>query len=263
MKKILMFSFLLALFSCSIVKAQTEKQLKKVLELKVEREGGANGGSVAWHPKLKKYYAAMAGNSSFFLGVFDTKGTLLSSKDQEVLFDMRGLWYNDNTKTLQMNGFAENGWGEYTLDKEGIPTDVTVLHEGENQPYEQSAGTFNSKEKLVYFFNEDGNIEAYDFEAGVYLENIKLSLGGKSDNYSLIEDYNSSTAIYTGNTGAEIGLLNHTLKEIELYNIKTGELARILLLPSDAPANNFLNFAYCNGIYWLFDKTTRTWKGYK
>jgi len=54
------------------------KPLKKVLELVIPREGGANAASVAWHPVLKRYYAAMAGNIEFFIGAYSTTGKLLT-----------------------------------------------------------------------------------------------------------------------------------------------------------------------------------------
>src|SRR5687768_9931926 len=124
----------------SIATAQPVKELKKVLELKIPREGGANGASVTWHPGLKKYYAAMAGNTTYFIGVYDTKGTRLNPTTQETMFDIRGLWYNPNTKTIQMNGYEDFGWAEYKLDSKGFPTSVKNIHEGMNQPEEQSVG---------------------------------------------------------------------------------------------------------------------------
>jgi hypothetical protein len=79
--------------------------------------------------------------------------------------------------------------------------------------------------------------------------------------YDVKEDYNNTTAIYTGITGAEIGLLNYVNKEIELYNISNGLLSTKLQLPVDAPAEAFLNFSYCNGIYWVSDKNTQDLDG--
>jgi hypothetical protein len=272
MKKLSSLLLLLPVLLCTFTAtAQKEKSLKKILELAIPREGGANGACVAWHPVLKKYYASMAGNVSFSLGVYDVKGKLLSPVDQEALFDIRGLWYNPGTKTLQTNGYDDFGWGEYTLNKQGFPSDITVLLEDLNQPNEQSVGAYYDKEKVVLFFNEDGNIDKYSIEDGKYIENIELSLGkskdddgsDNSDNEDAIENYNSTTAVYTGIAGAEIGLFNFSSKQIELYDSKDGRIARKLLLPADAPAPQFLNFAYCNGIYWLFDKETRTWKGYR
>lgn len=268
MKKICLFFLPIFLVAVSL-KAQIEKKnVQKVLELKMPGTGGANGAAVAWHPVFKKYYASMAGNISFPLGVFDINGKLLSEETQEAMFDIRGLWYNSDTKTLQMNGYNDFGWAEYQLDKQGLPVDVKIIREGMNQPSEQSAGAYNAREEKIYFFNNDeGNIEIYDLSTSSYEESITLKLGraeGKSgSNSDVLENYNSSTVIYTGIPGAEIGLLNFENNMLELYNIKSGYLTRKLVLPTDAPSPGMLNFAYCNGIYWLFDKSERAWKGYK
>jgi hypothetical protein len=246
------------------------KPLKKVLELKIAGAQGANGASVAWHPGQKKYYAAMAGNVEYCIGVYDASGRLLSKPEQQTLFDIRGLWYNTNTKTLQMNGYKDFGWGEYKLDAKGIPSSVQKLHEDMNQPADQSAGAFNAKGKVVYFFNEDGNIDKYNYETAELDDNIELHLGQTEDdaneyedNYDVIDQYNATTVIYTGIPKAELGLLNVDENRIELYDIKTGYLTKSLVLPDDAPLNASLNFSFCNGIYWLFDKDARTWMGYK
>jgi hypothetical protein len=250
-----------------------DKPLKKVLELSIPREGGANGASVAWHPVLKRYYAAMAGNVSYCLGIFDGTGKLLSKPELNTKFDVRGLWYNPDTKTLQMNGYDDFGWGEYKLNSKGIPDTVKILHEGSNQPDVQSVGAFHPQKRMVYFFNAEGNLDVYDLKEGKYQDNIELTLGrakedgdetdaSSEDNEDVIEDYNTS-AVFTGMAGAEIALLNHIENEIELYNLKDGHLVRKLALPDDAPVNSFLNFSYCNGQWWLFDKEARIWKGYK
>ena len=266
---------LLFALNLTILNAQPPaKQLKKVSELKIPREGGANGATVAWHPVFKKYYAAMAGNVSYCLGIFDGAGKLLSPPGLNTKFDIRGLWYNPATKTLQMNGYNDFGWCEYSLNSKGFPDTVKVLHEGMHQPDEQSVGAFNPQKKLVYFFNEDGNLDVYDLKDGEHQDNIELTLGktkkddeetdaASDSNYDVIDGYNSSSVVFTGVPGAEIGLLNHQESQVELYNLKDGHLTRKLALPDDAPVNNFLNFSYCNGTWWLFDKESRIWKGYK
>jgi hypothetical protein len=268
MKKISVFAILF-LVSLAVV-AQPVKELKKILELKIpsSREEGANAAAVAWHPVQKKYYAAMAGNPIHFIGVFDTKGKLLNPETQEALFDLRGLWYNSTTKTLQMNGYNDYGWAEYILDKKGFPSATKILHEEMNQPAEHSVGAFNPKENVVYFLNSEGSIDKYDYSTGKYTTFIELQLGNsdaddESDNYEVLEEYNSTSVVYTGIKGAELGLLNTANKEIELYNMESGLLTRKLSLPSGAPLPDFLNFAYCNGIYWLFDNQARIWMGYK
>lgn len=266
MKKILQAGLFCFCLTTQFLHAQDDKKLTPVLQLAVPREGGANGAAVAWNPALKYYYAAMAGNVDFSLGVFDTKGRLLSPKDQSTLFDIRGLWYNTKSKTMQTNGYGEYGWGEYVLDSKGFPTDIEVIHEGLNQPDEQAVGAFNAAKQIVYFLNSDGYIEVYDAAGATYQELIELSLGKTSEssstttNADVFSDYNYNGIVYNGK---EIGLLNFAEKRIELYNPEDGKMVRRLILPADAPVKEFMNFSWCNGIYWLFDGKTRIWKGYK
>lgn len=250
------------------------KTLKKILELKIEQEGGANGAGVAWHPGQKKYYAAIAGNVDFPLGVFDEKGKRVSAADQKTLFDIRGLWYNVQTKTIQMNGYADFGFSEYKLNAKGIPESVSDLNINITPPNNQSAATFDAKSGQIYFYNEDGKIEVYNYKDGGYVTTIQLSLGlskknvddegfEAEDNYYVAEDYNNTTVVFTGIAKAELGLLNYYEKRVELYNKADGHMTQILKLPDEAPAPDFLNFSYCNGIFWLFDKENRIWMGYK
>jgi hypothetical protein len=264
--KLITTTLLLAILFNTVINAQVEKKLTKTLELVIPREGGANGASVTWHPEQKKYYAAMAGNTSFFFGVYDAKGKRLSPEELSTKFDVRGMWYNGNTKTIQMNGYSDFGWAEYVLDEKGFPSDVKVMYEDMFQPFEQSVGTFNKKGDLVYFLNADGNIDVYELDGALYSDEIELKLGitrqsgEAADNASVIENYDPSSPIYTGD---RIGLLNHKQRQIELYDLETGYMTHKLILPADAIVPDFLNFAYANGIYWLFDKTARIWKGYK
>lgn len=274
MKKLLFLSAVsLLLYSSQSYAQAVPRTLKKVLELKIPREGGANGASVAWHPVQKKYYAAMAGNIEFSVSVFDVKGTRLSPVAQEALFDVRGLWYNPVTKTIQMNGYDNFGWAEYKLNAKGLPVSIKNLHEGMNQPDAQSAGAFNPLKSEVYFLGAEGEIDVYGYKWAEHNEYISLHLGittGNPDNLDLetnnsevFDQYNSTTVIYTGIKGSEIGLLNNTNKQVELYDKATGFQTKTLQFPDDAPVNDWLNFAYANGIYWLFDTEARIWKGYK
>ena len=79
----------------------------------------------------------------------------------------------------------------------------------------------------------------------------------------MIDQYNSTTVIYTGIPKAELGLLNIEEKRIELYDMKTGYVTKKFSLPDDVAVYETLNFSYANGIYWFFNKELRIWKGYK
>ena len=270
----------LFLISCSFIPLNTGAQnrtLYKVLELQMPKNAGddfcgTRGASVCWNPVTKKYYAAFAGNKGFPLGVFDSKGMRLSNDDLTTMIDMRGLWYNPSGKKICGNGYLENGWFSYTLDNNGIPTDVTVDNAGMNQPDANSVGTINPKENEILFY--------YKERVSFYINNIlsdrtvTLQLGRKKSEASTGDQdamdssiYNRTSVIYTGIKGSELGVLNYTKRQIELYDYATGLPGMTLSLPADCPSaeegNAAFNFAYANGIYWLFDIEGRRWLGYK
>jgi hypothetical protein len=237
--------------------------LKQFIEFSMPGENGSNGASVVYHPVQKKYYASMAGNANFPFSVFDLKGTLLTNEDITAGFDVRGMWYNNKTKTIQANGYNDFGWTNFKLDAAGNPTSNEVFIEGLKQPTEQSVGVFNNKLQQVYFLNEL-SITQYDLKGNevkvfpLYPKNVLDDEVEKT----LPSDYNH-TAIYTAVVKGEIGLLNNTDKTIELYNLATGKPTFKWKLPDGIPDNSLFNFAYSNDIVWLFDKALRTWIGYK
>ena len=252
-------------------KSQT-KILKKSLELKMPKTvdddmPGTRGAAVVWHPVQKKYYAAFAGNYGYPLAVFDATGKRLSKDTLITMFDIRGMWYNPTKKTIQMNGYNEGGWAEYILDSKGIPTDKEVMFEGMNQPNDQSTGFYNTRDKFVYFLNDDGNLAKYEGVSAEYEKDITLNLGkteedDEFENADVIDDYNTA-ATYTDMPGSEIALLNHYEKKIEIYSLRTGYKVKEFSLPEEATIESRFNFSYSNGIYWLFDMKKRTWFGYR
>ncbi|MEI6086909.1 MAG: hypothetical protein WCR66_04935 [Bacteroidota bacterium] len=264
---VLVFSILTGVLNTH---AQKPTILKQVLTLHIEFQGGANGACVAWHPVQKKYYAAQAGNETFPMVVFDANGRLLSDDKLKTLADVRGFWYNPNTKTLQANCYDVTGWVEYKLNGKGIPASITNMGKDPGKPDAQSVGVYDPKKNVVYYFDYSTvGIERHKMSDGVSDTTFALHLGAKTK--SDIEDddqqekktnYNENTLIYTGIAGSEIGLLNVNDKQIELYNLTTGLMTKSLRLPDDAPIESSLNFSYCNGIYWLNDKKAHIWHGY-
>lgn len=262
MKKILAILLITALCASPSAFAQ-DKLLKKAMELSITREGGQNGGAVAWHPKQKKYYAAIAGNTSFPLAVFDQKGKLLSSPELETMFDIRGLWFNEKTGELNMNGYADYGWAKYKLDDKGIPTDVETLFEEMNQPEENSVGSYLGKEHAVYFVDSYGYVSRFDAETAFIMDDVALKIGNLPED-EIIDELSSYNLSYVAVPKAgEVALLNVTANQIEVYETKTGSLKSRLKLPPNASADTWMNFSYANGMYWLFNKETRKWIAYK
>lgn len=275
MKKLLI---LLCIFTARMqadAQPAAEKTLKKAITLTMPRTvddemPGTRGACVAWHPVQKKYYAAMAGNIGFPLGVFDVTGKRLSPDSLNCNADVRGLWYNPQKKELQGNSYSDYGWFRYVVNGKGIPVKTTIFLEGKNQPDNNSVGAFNpTKQQVLFLFGND--IFFYSVQGEESGQSLTINWGRtKTDGVSeegeeiwTSEDYNSTTVVYTGIKGAELGFVNTTESQIELYNITDGFLTRKLKLPDGATINTTFNFAYANGMFWLFNIEKRTWTGYK
>jgi hypothetical protein len=268
MKKLITFLVLLLLMQ-SINYAQTTTTLKKVMTLKINGVGGANGAGIVWHPKQKKYYAGMAGNETYPLCVFDAAGKLLSDETLSTMTDLRGMWFNSKLFTLQCNGFDYYGWQEYKLDNKGIPTELKILYEGRNQPDENSVGSYNVNANQVYFLTTENGLElsVYNMSDAKYNKTLKLHLRNNTSDESqdqpgLDGDYNNTTAIYNGLSNKEFVLLNITSGILEFYNLK-GFMTASKKYPEGTVLEEKFNFAYANGIFWIFNKTDREWIGYK
>lgn len=251
MKKLFIL-FFVAVNLCTAY-AQTTKQLAQVLTLQMPEGNGSNGAAVAWHEKNSSYYAAFAGNAEFPIAQFDAKGKLLSEADTK--FDVRGLWYNANAANIEGNAFAGEGIFSLILSNKGEVENARALLMSSNAPFDNACAVFDAKKKQILFF--DGQ--------GVVRYNEKTEQIGKILNLQKDEnnDYNSTSLIYTGIKKAEIGLLNVTKKRIEFFDAKKGKLNAVWNLPESAVIEDMFNFAYANGIVWLFDKENRTWVGYR
>lgn len=262
MKKI--FLLLLVISSITTANAQTNRTLKKVMELQMPGDLGSNGTAVVWHPAQKKYYAAFAGNADFPLAIFDSKGKEISDGTLTTGYDLRGMWYNAKTKMLEGNCYDDIGWVRYKLNAKGLPETPEIFLPGMNQPAEQNVGQYDPKKNSVYFLGTDG-VAIYNMD-GTSSSTIFLKKEADDDDMMFDddnEDYNKVTLIYTGIAKSELGILNITDKKVELYNVATGVLNGSWTLPEDAPVYSMFNFAYANGIVWLFDKDARKWLGYK
>jgi len=274
MKKLCLFFSAMLLLNI-VTTAQTSVTLKKVMELKMPKTAeddmpGKRGASVIWNPLQNKYYAAMAGNAGFPLAIFNAAGKRLSSDELTTMIDIRGLWFNPQKKLICGNGYDTVGWFHYVLDPKGVVLEVVVDIAEKAQPNEQSVGTFNTARNEVMFLN--GNqVSLYSNVGSTNNEvNLRLGLTKKDDigeKFERIdetpENYNYTSVIYTDIKNAEIGILNTEEKQIELYAFDNGFLTKKLKLPEDAATEPSFNFAYANGIYWLFNMETRIWTGYK
>ncbi|MDB5203042.1 MAG: hypothetical protein JWQ27_2451 [Ferruginibacter sp.] len=262
MRKIL--SLLLIVVSIPFITQAQSRTMEKVLTLKMPDDPGARASAIAWHPTLKRYYAPKSGNASFSMAIFDPAGNLISPSGLTTKFDIRGIWYNPTLKTFCANGYKDNGWITYVLDKNGIPTDIKHDVEYMNQPEEHSVGFYNPRSNEVYFLK---NQDVIIYNASSFEETGKRHLF-VSEEYdepgeAMPDFMNSSTVVYTGIPGNEFGLLNADDREINLFDKATGKYSKALYFPLDAPTETFMCFTYCNGLYFLFDTKTKSWYGYR
>jgi hypothetical protein len=265
----------LILFTNIAVQAQVKtRTLEKVMELQVPGEAisgkpGTRGATVAWHPVVKKYFTAMAGNYQYPMTIFDAKGKRVSSIYSSCQVDTRGLWYNPSAKSIQGNGFDQTGWFSYKLDASGTSLlKLDTLETGMHQPGSQPVGAFNPAEKTVLFLSGDTVIPYKAADRKPTGKNMKIRWGissatDETSTEGRLANYNYTTLIYTGIPNAQLGFLNFIDFQVELYNQKTGLLTQVLKLPEGAPAETSFNFAYANGMYWFFNMTDRKWIGYK
>ncbi len=267
MRKWLIILLLSGVCSCSVIKKH--KMPTKVAILKIEHTGGINGAAVAWDPDHQIYYAAMAGNTYFPMFMYNTEGKRIGDTTMNTMFDVRGLWYNTSAKALQANGYKKFGLAEYVLGTDLAPESIKKMTIPSRQPNEQSAGAFDTGNKVLYFYDSStGNIIRENFSG--LSDTITLQLGIRKKkkaknhkNSEVLKKYNENACIYTGIAGAEIGLLNAKERQIEMYSTESGLLKKVSQLPPDAPAEYSLNFSCSNSIFWLFDRKKREWRGYR
>ncbi len=238
--------------------AQTE--LRETARLKTSltltMDGGTNGTSVAFNPLEKVYYTVIAGNESFPIEMFDLKGNSVSGTSAGI--DVRGMWWNPKTKSLEANGYSELGYFRMDVNSENaLLGTATELVSGMNQPSEQSVGAFDPTKQQVLFYNE-GIVSNYSLKDGKAGKK-PLSLDIPVD----FMDLNSTTLIYTGVKGFEYGLLNYTYGEVLFFTRKGGKYAGSVVLPENAPLYDFFRFSYSNGLVWLFNAELREWYGYE
>jgi hypothetical protein len=215
-----------------------------------------NCSGVAYNPIQAKYYAVRAGNSSFPLETWSSTGTQLYTTSAG--FDWRGMWWNPNTNQLEGNGYNTFGMWRANLDVSGNALSTGVsLFTGMAQPDAQSCGDYDPiANEVIYYFN--GRIYRYSRATNAAINNYALI--GCPVGFGNI---NSTTVVYTGCVGKEIGILDYVNKRIYLFQKNTGIYMGMCQLPAAAVTSNSFRFSWANGYAWLFDLNTGNWYSYR
>lgn len=225
---------------------------------------GTNASAIAWHPEHKAYYAVIAGNTSYPMEVFDASGKTL--KACEAGFDFRGLWWNPKEGSLEGNGLQQglesHGIVSVILEGDGKCTgDYTLLTSGDEiQPSFNAVGAYHPKMKQHVYYNE-GELFFYKRKAmmaGGAPAFKSVNVNGLPVDY---DELNETTVVYTGLKGMDFGLWDYVNKRLYLLN-KKGVVKGMVRFPNSTPSMERFGFSYANGLVWLYDTDSRTWKGY-
>lgn len=244
------------------------KTLKVMTTLQMPGETGTNGtrgASVAWNPITRKYYASMAGNSSYPMAVFDPNGKRLSDAELSTDFDTRGLWFDAGTKRICANGYDDNGWIAYVLDTQGIPLETKRVISGKTQPDENAVGAGDGK-KSVFFMHPTFDdyrfvISEYSLQ-GSFVKHHYLLLPEQLMEYDE-SSFNMNCILFTGIPGKEFGVIHPEDNQVHLFSKLSGKWIQTLNVPLEVELSEHFNSAYANGYFWFYNEKNRTWYGMK
>ena len=226
------------------------------VSLAVSEKAGNNGTAVAYNPLENIYFAVFAGSEEFPMEKFDSLGGCLSSAKAGI--DVRGMWWDPKTKSLEVNAFGDQGYFKMVLDENGNPAGEAInFIQGRKQPSEQNVAAFDPLKQRLFFYL-DGTVYSYSLKNGKQ---------GKKDLVLEIpvdlSQINSNSMIYTGIKGIEIGILNYIDSKLLLFDLKSGKLSGSVKFIHNAPMNEAFGFSYANNMVWLYNKEYRIWYGYK
>ena len=261
--KTLRYSFLLAasVLALPLSHAQTIAPLAEAVEgPTLAASAGANDNrcAVVFNPEAAFYYSLDAGCMRYPVDTYDERGTFLGSVEQG--FDYRGAWWDPATKQLEGNGHAEAGLFVQALDGtthrplgSGMP-----WHEAA-QPQEHSVGTLDTEADEVIYYH-DGLV--YRYAHATNNTRGRRHINGLPVAFSSLND---NSIAYTGMTGYEYGLYDHTQRRVLFIDKSTGEYAGYCQLPASAPARTSFGMSFANGYFWLFDAPNNpgTWRSYR
>jgi hypothetical protein len=262
MKKTLILALLCVTAQMAQAQITTKKvktKPKKSIELKVLGIGGANGGSIAFHPKYKLYYTIIAGNAQFPIELFDEKGKQVQSMQAGI--DGRGIMYNPKFDVIEANTYDYQDLNSYRFagsnDGKLEPNSAYVeIYEMDVQEKQAVMDIDTAANSYVYLDLFDTELEFLDTDTGGFLKNLKLVLPVAK------EDINFTTVAYTGIKGGEYAILDIKAKKVYLIDAANGTVSVTINLPKDLVTYDSFNWGYANNQLWFFNKDTRTWTGY-
>ena len=236
--------------------AQTIDYPKASLTLNISQSSGTNGSGITFDAKKGLYYVVIAGNSVFPMEVFSMNGTNVFKT--EAGNDMRGIWWNKKSKSIEGNCYADGGIVGMKLDESGYPSlgNTSIFGGGSHQPRSNVCGVFDGKKNIYYWNGEQ--VFVYSRKTGDQTSTINVKL--TSDK---MRNVNYTSMIYTGKKKMEIGLLDYVNKKVYLFNKKDGSLTATINLPESATTHESFRFGFANKYVFIYGTGDRSWVGYR
>lgn len=231
------------------------RQIKPVTTLISGKAPGGMGVSVVWNPGLKKYYAAVSGNVERWLFMYDQNGKAI--KPPYLLpFDPGSLWLEAGGKMLK--SYASGMEGLYVIHlREGMPAYAENIFYSLHNPVAIGNGAWAGRRKEMWYYH-DKAIFRYKIRHAHHRSPLQLDI----DEFE--NELNSMGMVYTGIRGIEIGLYDRGQHRILLYNSRSGRCTRILqILDENGPKPICGDFAFTNGLFWLYNRESGIWHGYR
>lgn len=217
--------------------------------------GNNNRSAVVYIPQFNQYYCVDPGNPSFTMEAFSSTGTMLTSIAAS--HDYRGMWWNDSTQQLEGNSFSGGGIIAQNLDATGLPLGtITTIFATNTQPDVQSCAVFDPVNNwILYYFN--GSIHRYDRYTNSFAGSLAITgiPGGMGS-------VNTTSLIYTGCPGIEIGLYDFATSKVYFVDQTTGAYVSQSQLPVLYVSNDRFRFAFANNILFVFDPMLLKWNSY-
>ncbi|HRH49994.1 MAG TPA: T9SS type A sorting domain-containing protein [Panacibacter sp.] len=250
----MLFLFMLLFINSYFGRAQCTSYTNAVPSIRLTPcTGTYNRSGVAYNPDFHIYYSVNAGNSGYTIQTYDSIGALLDTRAQG--FDYRGLWWNPNRNQLEGNGYFTLGISVQDLyNTTGYPKGQVRIALPANQPDAQSCGAYDYGSNNIFYYNS-GKVSIYNrkqnnLKGKLTLNGLPVALG----------NINSTSVIYTGCAGKEIGIYDYINLRVYLFDKITGNFSASIQLPADAPARSSYGMGYSNGFFWLFDGSS--WLSY-
>lgn len=251
--------FLFGLFICLLLPlylvSQPIQTLRPLTQLISDQPSGGMGVTVVWNPAVKRYYAAVSGSGDRWLFIYDQKGQ--SVKAPYLLpFDPGSLWVEAGGNSLKSYASGMEGLYEIHL-REGLPAYAENIFYALHNPVAIGNGAWVRRHRELWYYH-DKTIFRYKTRHAHHRTPIHLDI----DDFE--NEINSMGMVYTDIKNGEIGLYDRAQHRILLYSSRNGRCTRILqIMDENGPKPLCGDFAYANGIFWLYDRETGNWQGYK